>query len=231
MTFQVAMIGSNGWVLASDGRATIQGGIRSTYQTEKIRYENDVATAPFGDECALIARDRLLVELQPDPAKMNSGDFHHRLARLAEEIWLAEYEAQKGRPEANRIRAERERGIIFLCPGINTIFVLGIGKQALVQTSTSRWVAGDSQNSATFVIQRYYDKSYSTDALAMLAAYAVVSAAALNPTMISGLELMLWENGASAAEWLNADDYEVQCKLLDAKISSVIREAMSIKKP
>lgn len=218
MTYQVAMIGSDGWILASDGQATIQGGLvrRTSYQTQKIRYEDGVASAPFGDECAQITRDRIVAELKPDPNKLAQGAFHRELERFAERVWRAEFRSQNdGRPRDRRIRATRDRGIILLAKGSKSIFILGIGKQSNLSISITQYPAGDPTNPISFIAERYYDKSFTVNQLAVLATHCVVQASRFN-ALVSGLHGLAWREGEPDAQWLDEPEYIAHSQRLES---------------
>jgi hypothetical protein len=229
VTFQVALIGSDGWVLASDLRATMQGGRRLTFETEKIRYENRIASAPFGDECAQIARDQIIDKLHPDPATLGTEEFKQTLERFSEKVWEKEYRLQNdGRPQSNKIRPGCERGIIFIsADSTHKIFILGIGKRSNFVSSVSKYVGGDPMNPASYLIERYYEKGYSVDQLSVLAAHAVVQSSRHN-TLISGLQVMSWHAGDTDAKFLDADDYRARSQRLEREMFAVTMAAMGV---
>jgi hypothetical protein len=228
MTFQVAMIGSDGWVLASDGQATTQGGIRGTYQTDKIRYQQGVASAPFGEDCADLARNRILAELLTAPTTFLNDDFRRKMEVLAEQVWEAEYQSQSdGRSEDRKLSPLRTRGIIFTTALDGPIWHLAIGKQSALLTSTTKYIGGDSLNPARYFIEEYYDQRLSIRDLSLLAAHAVTKAARWNH-MVSGLQLLIWRKGESDPEWLNAADHENRSKLLDKELSKIVQKAMGV---
>jgi len=222
MTFQVAMIGPDGWVLASDGRGTRQGQRtkRTTFETQKIRYDNQVASAPSGDEIAQIARDRIIEELSPDPTKLASSAFHRELERFAERIWEAESAVGIG-----KISPGRDRGIIFMAVGSSTILYLGIGKQSNISPSITTCVAGDPHNAGIYFIERYYEKQ-PVNQLAVLATHTVTQAARIN-TMVSGMHAMAWRHGETDAKWLDADDYSLRSQQLERDMLAVMTTAMA----
>jgi hypothetical protein len=231
VTFQVAMIASDGWVLASDRRVTLQGPSvkRTTYETKKIHYENQVASAPYGDESAQIARDRIIEELQPNAAKLLTSGFHREMERFAESVWQNEYESQcDDRPEPNKIRAGRERGVIFLAVGGTVIVVLQIGKQSNVSVITTKYIAGDPANPVVFLTERFYEKTHSVSELAVLATYSVAQARRFN-VMISGMQALEWHIGQQDAKWLSAEDYELRSQKLEENMAAVMLAAMKTK--
>lgn len=231
MTFQVAMIADDGWLLVSDERALLQGGglfVRATFDTPKIRYDLGVASAPFGDPCALIVRDRIIEELKPDPRKMSDEKFHRDLERRAEKVWRMEYKSQRGKP-SQRLSPSRDRGVIFLSRGSKTIFILQIGKTSSLAISTTKYIGGDLGNPARFFTECYYDKARPVAELVMLAAYSVTMANKFNQQMISGLQVLRWQDGAehdSEADWLDASEYLSRSKMLQDNMAQVIESAL-----
>jgi hypothetical protein len=228
MTFVVGAIGSDGWVLASDGRATVHGGgrtMRSSYETQKLRYENQIATAIFGDECAQIARDRIVEELKPDPTKLFDGLWQRELKGFADRVWQSERRLQNdGRPNRQKLDPTRQRGVLFAAVGCDRMLVLEIGKDSNITIRLTTCVAGDPGNPARFLIERYYEKQH-VDQLAVLATHAIVQSTRFS-TWISGLQAVVWHAGESDAAWLDANDYQARSQQLDRDMLAVMTTAM-----
>jgi hypothetical protein len=228
MTFQVALIGCDGWVLASDGRGTSEGANarRITFETQKIRYENNVASAPCDDECGQIARDQILEHLEPDPTKFADAAFHRELERFANKIWQSEYDLQcDGREESHKIRPARDRGITFMAVGCKAIYFLAIGKESNLTMSTTKCVSGDPGNASASFVECYYDSEFSISELAILGTHAVVQAARFN-TGVFGLHALSWHDGDTGAKWLDSEAYMAQSQKLEREMYEVMVAAM-----
>jgi hypothetical protein len=225
MTIQVAMIAADGWVLASDRQGAMQGSNwkRHTYETEKIVFRNGVVSAVYGDECAIIARGRILDELKPTPDVISDPDFQKKAEKLAVQVWETEATAFPG------ISAGRDRGIIFMTVGQKVIRSLAFGKLPVSHSSSTRWIGGDKANVAIFFSERYYDIRLPTMELAVLAAHTVVQAARFNPIGIRGLDLIAWQAGRPEAEILDSAKYEEYSRTLDGTISDAVGQAMQLR--
>lgn len=220
MTLQVAMLGADGWVLASDTMGTLQGGnwIRQTYQAKKILYHNRVASTVYGDESAMIARQRIVDELNPAPNDFASPEFFERITAKAVNIWETEF-------KTHPISAGRDRGIVFMAAGHKTIWDLTFGKQGVIKFDYSRLVTGDPCNPVIFLSQRYYRQEYTVNQLAFLASHIVVQGRRFN-AMIGGLELMTWHEGDAEAQPVDPEPYEKQSATLDQDILDLTVKSM-----
>jgi hypothetical protein len=215
MTLQVAMLGRDGWVLASDTKGTLQGGgwVRQTYQAQKILYRNGVASAVYGDESAMVARQEI-TDLNPAPKDFDDPAFQQRIAQTAKDVWEREFKTQP-------ISQGRDRGIIFMAVGHKTIWNLAFGKEGLVRFDYSRLITGDPFNPVIFLSERYYQPDHTVSELAILAAHIVVQGRRSN-SMVDGLELITWCNGDVDAQWRDASLYEKKSEMLDQDILELV---------
>ena len=182
VTLQVGMVASNGWVLASDQRSTLQGlqWMRQTYQTEKIVCRNDIATLAWGDECALIARQAILDDLKPSRDTIATDAFQEAARERATAVWRQNPEYPK----------ERVRGVVLASVGHKKIWHLSFGELAVTHDQRSKTVYGDPANPIAFFSEEFHKSERTVDELAVLAAHIVVSGARYN-AMIGGLNLIV----------------------------------------
>jgi hypothetical protein len=227
VTFQAAMIASDGWVIASDTRSTLQGGNwkRQTYETDKLVCGNRLVSAVFGDECAMVARERILSELKPSPESLLDSAFRSKMERLTEKIWTKERQTQSGLRRDTILSPMRIRGILFLAVGQKGIWLLGIGKQSLFSNSTNKYIAGDPTNPAVFLAERYYDKQRTVNELAFLAAHVVTESRRFN-TMIDGLRIVGWRENTDDLVEFDEAQYERRSRELDSGMAALMFSAM-----
>jgi hypothetical protein len=220
----MAFVASNGWVLASDRRGILQGGNwkRLSYDTDKIIYRNKVVATFYGDECAIIARDRILNELKLKPDSLVDNDFHPKMETLSRRVWKSE---KRSHPA---LSPNRDRGIIFLAVGHKRVFTVAFGRDAVVHSSTTRWIAGDPANPIVYFPERFHDVNASMNEMALLAAYTVVYAKYFNTFGIDGLDIIGWQEGWPDAQWLDAEKYSESAKNLDNQISAIMQSTKII---
>jgi hypothetical protein len=195
MTIQVAMIASDGWVLASDRNAMFPP--RATALTAKIKFSDEWACSFWGDECAQIVSNRLITESASGNLSLSPPD-EERFRALADDTWRKEYESQSRMAEDHRLAADRRRGVILLTRGQNAIVDLSIGRQSVSRILRTRFVGGDRQNLATYFVERYYSQAATVASLKQLAAHAVLRARDFNHQFIDDVQIVVCENGRVA---------------------------------
>jgi hypothetical protein len=211
MTMQVAMIGSDGIVLASDTQASISPlvggqGARHHYSASKIKVDptEQMAIACAGDMLtATQIADRVIAELMAvEPL--------HRQRR----VW------EIGRTIANGRDAE----CLIAYPDQCLYFFQSANHGADIQCPEmiDSVHAGDRINAATFWTTRYY-RRLPVRRLLRLAAHVIFSAHKLNNGGIKGLEMVYW-NGTKFHR-LSKDenrDWEAQARKWDKQIGRFI---------
>lgn len=200
MTMQVAMVGTDGIVLASDTQRTqLVGGMRSSFNTSKIRISHQrgiaISCARNMDTAGLVA-DSIIAGL--DNSQMGSpvGSIEDIANNVIEE----------GKDQSNP-RNDIQCIVVLLRPRpqlfrLRSISVTGRYVAKCDQEIVGKVVTGDIENAAVFWSERYYERrpiSY----LARLAAQVVVMGAKISSGMNGGLEVVLGD--ASGFRRLSAD--------------------------
>lgn len=215
MTMQVAMIGSNGIVLASDMKwvtrldADWRGPKRHHHFESKIRIDKDIAICCAGD---MIDSPQLADEILSH-LREGKGDEMQRIREIVTPTRVDEREI--------------ECIVAFAPPNKKLIHIHNVLVRSETETEPE-WglsvrhvrggvqTAGDQANDAKFWL-RYYDPSLSVQELKGLAVHLVVEAQNFNNAMIGGLEVVL--SGPSGFYPLS----EAECQNLEADAKSRAR--------
>jgi hypothetical protein len=188
MTMQVAMVGTDGLILASDTRwMNADSGVRHTNNSPKIRIDHERGVA-IGCARSMEIAGRVASEL---------------LSQLSEKDWL--FPQSRATEIANQVldscTAERRD---FQCLLVPTrvlgprLFKLHAGvfnlqQGAMCQSEGRAAIAGDNVNPAVFWSERYCIRLplQPTQTLIPLAAHLITAASTLNSLAINGLEIVL----------------------------------------
>jgi hypothetical protein len=212
MTFQVAMIASDGWILASDTRASDPGPVPTgdsqvevptTSTTSKIVYRPDtkIIYAFSGGELSRIAGIMLEDEAHTG---INQSQRSDTLTRVSVTV--------------NQKRPELRRGgrliVIFSDPQPE-MFTIDLGRIAVSRQDVAYSAVGSL---AMFFVQRYRERR-TVDDLKFLAAHTVLQGHFFNQSVVEGLELWWGKRGmvdqASGAE---IDALRKRSEKLDARL-------------
>ena len=210
MTLQVALVGTDGIVLASDTKATAGGGpevpfssrhlMIRTGTTEKI-LTNDAIICAVSGNAAVVSIARELLRAMP---KRLGGDIEKNLADLLQietETILENF----------GLREHASGQLIVVAPGISKLWEVGFGaKISWVNVFSDRVIGGDRGNPAIFWIERYYSKEKSVDELTMLAAHAVLEGHFLNPSYVAGLNILVCRN-SKGSHFLDDGELHALC--------------------
>jgi hypothetical protein len=189
MTVQVAMVGTDGIVLAGDTRHSIKprfegAAARYGYGSTKIRIDDEGKIAVCCAMDMVAAKrfaDRILSEL------INEGPTTNRERRI-KEIGI---EVADGLCGGRDIEC-----LIAFADSLTTFYrfrFMGADREASVDQIFDAAPAGDTVNSAIFWRMRYYTR-LPISQLIVLASHLVVSAGELNTAMIDGLEIVLCDS-------------------------------------
>ncbi len=196
MTFQVALVGKDGFVIASDRKATRGGDqnhnltytMRTSTDMRKILVSEDdnLVCACAGNQLVPLVAERLLKSLK-------DGAGSDMLATLREK--LAEVIAGFN---TSRIQEAIEGQMIVAVPGISQLwevsFILG---QVVVTAVSNHLFGGDRSNPGVYFAERYSAEiaDRSVDELKLLAAFTVLEAGFLNQTGVGGLDVLVSKHG------------------------------------
>jgi len=179
MTLQVALVGKDGIVVASDKKhADTSSGKRRTFSARKFRLADDKSMAVFYAKSgmATVAARRILKELQ------QPKDLRAELERIGEDV-------------INGDELKLDSEVVFVTSRIpGSIFHLHMGNNVAQCDIVKDKVVftGDGANAALFFTERYYQKRPIRE-LALLAAHTVLVGGRLNPGGISGLDIVFCE--------------------------------------
>jgi 20S proteasome alpha/beta subunit len=193
MTLQVALIGKDGFVIASDRKTVNEASVRRTAETTKIIVSDkaDIVCAFSGSHIvSSVAKhvaaalnsygDRDDIETRLEKAALEhfelyDGPVREHLAKAGPAMIVAAYNENNGRA--------RLWEVIFTGrPFVNSFLDKAIG--------------GDSINTAIFLIERYYKgKETPVEDLEILAVHTILEGHALNPSMVGGVDVVVSKHG------------------------------------
>jgi hypothetical protein len=191
VTFQVAMVGSDGILLASDEKVTKlspDSKARSSFASEKIIVESDL--------CYCCTGNNLTMEI----ARHVAGIIGAEKDRQRSKEWLNNRLHEAVAIQTNKLGG----GGLALSGDIFLAYRSSKDKcdlwQMSVEPSTlgflwrifDKGTQGDNANTARFFLEQYYPKlPVSTVQLLPLAAHCVLMAGQMNPTFVGGLEMAI----------------------------------------
>ena len=201
MTLQIAMMASDGWIIASDKRDFVDPigprrfrGIGSL--TKMILDQTTgMGLAFWGERWASLVGEALIDSYKAD--WLSNPDLVKRdFRRIANSVWEREDLSRRspGQTEPTLSAAWGYRGLIVGLAGASIPFwTIDVGKNSDVmsQQGTEPILAGDVGNPAIFFAYRYFRQNASVEKLKLLAALVVLVARDFNSQGIDGLDLMV----------------------------------------
>jgi hypothetical protein len=193
VTLQVGMIGSNGWVLASDtlaydpfplaaGEQRLSAPVLSPVVSKIVHVE--VASLVYGYAGGELARIAGIALEEKANAQITPGQ---RMKDLTEISITAPLKRPDLRPDGGLI-------LIFYRPQLELwAFQLGHLPQQY-----ARFAFGGGGNLAMYWTQRFYDPAASIESLKFLAAHTILEGHHCNPSFVKGLELWSGSGGRVA---------------------------------
>jgi 20S proteasome alpha/beta subunit len=217
---QIAMVGKDGIVLASDttwlSSGEFAGQIRSTFPATKIRISDagDIAVSQARnmETSSLIAREIAQLDGGHISAYSLEGianDILGRAGKRADVQCLVV--SVKPNPRLFRLWSmpERKPGNRRMSARAECVEIPGAA------------IAGDDQNAAVFLSLAYYADGLTLDCLTPLAAHLVLAASKLNSGAIGGLEVV-WCTRNNGCRHLSSEALE-RLKLLSCKLDEQAR--------
>ena len=222
VTLQVAMVGTDGIVLASDKKTVRSGNdvVRESFRTTKILVDSaqGIAIAHSGNEFSEAVAKQILYDSSP----VNEKLFAAKLQSFASEVWKQDpWQSVDRHGELIIVSKDHLRRILHVSLG-----PLVIGDRILGAEARPTWIedkvrAGDRSNPAIFFSECYYDKKPIAD-LVFLAAHAVLSGRRFNP-LIDGLEVVkCTSEGFEQLSEASVSELKRRSDELDARIRSEI---------
>jgi 20S proteasome alpha/beta subunit len=216
VTFQVGLIGSDGWVLASDTLETLDTGAQILASATDKLYEDDKVVVAFsGDDWSRKARDRVIEKIRDSseaPRKV--------LTDIGNAVW-------QEIPEQVKPRARRTL-IVAFTDNPKRFYFLELGKGMLLE-KRDFVTAGDDQNPAHFFIQRYYVRGAATentiDQLKLLAAHTIRQASRHN-SRVQGLDMIVCRVKDDTSQCERVSDSEI--KRLSAESEAIDQQLINL---
>jgi len=188
MTLQVALVGTDGIVLASDKRTSDVDFVTTTSRTSKIIVDDaaTVAIAYAGHEISRYVAGRILRE----PSVLESkGSYLIDVEKLAETVYK-EQEEQITQDSRRGFRTDSQL-LIVQRKDLSRFHVLHMDRaKSLSEPRYDKAIIGHATNTACFFAERYYRKA-PVDALKLLAAHTILTAGRINPFGIEDLEMLV----------------------------------------
>jgi hypothetical protein len=183
VTLQVALVGTDGIVLASDKRTVYLDEVTTSGTTSKILVDESgsFALAYAGHEISQVIARRILEK----PALLESRGPLIELEKLAEAIYKEQIteDSQDFRTDSQLLIVQRK--------DLSRFHVLHMNrKKWLSEPRADKAIIGHATNTACFFTEEYYSKA-PVAALKLLAAHTIIAAAKRNPSGIEGLEILV----------------------------------------
>lgn len=199
MTFQVALIGSDGYVLASDTKRNEFGGaeqFRFSNTTTKLSFDEQkgLAWCVAGDSSAVLASQKFRELLRNEP-----GDFSEipdLLRRAGESAWRECFAGSSS--TRDNIRVQRRLTIVKSNGEKTKGWTLDLFQTPDCEVFLDKMIAGDAANLASFFPECFYpvwSKRLPVKQLKAIAAATILFGHRLNPTGVYGLEMLICEAG------------------------------------
>ena len=193
MTFQLGMVGTDGILIASDRLSTQSGILGQTYagafHTDKIMVieSKKLAYCCAGDQLSIIAGQRIVDRIE-EPSWEG--------IRQALVVCAAEVAAEERKRSADKQSWEKLRGgslLLAYCKYTPLeLWQLDIPADGMpcAHKISDKIRIGDSTTPASFFLERYY-RERPVEELIFLAAHTVLTAGAMNPAGVGGLDIVL----------------------------------------
>lgn len=202
MTFQVGLIGTDGYVLASDTKLLQIGGeaerqFRSSSTTTKLAFNKEKGTAwcLAGDRVVILAEHKFSELL-----KNTNGDFSEipdLLKKAGKNAWRESFNGASS--TRDRIGYQRRMTVVKSDGTKHLGWTLDIFETPDCQVFKDKTISGDAANLASFLTECFYPSpGRSVEQLKTLAAMTVLFGGRLNPTGVGGLEMVICKNGETA---------------------------------
>jgi 20S proteasome alpha/beta subunit len=218
VTYQLALAGHDGIVLASDKcerHASSDGhyGTKNSLRKIWIDRTGQYGWACSGSEAAPSFADHILRGIDALAESFSEGEA------------LTAFEESSGAfVEDYRQRARGPWGcsILFACGPTRRIFRRQISPPRQ-EMSGGFCVAGAEFNLAAFLPSRFYAPDWSVDELTHLAAYSVRAAHDLDTGIVDGLDIAVYRDATAKFEFLDCARLWNEAQFFDAKILEVLR--------
>ena len=200
MTLQVALIGTDGFVIASDTKAVSGGGIAAPFSKKhRLRMFSETTKIIHNDADTLVCAfsgNQTIREIARRLRDAVGEDAGQDLAAQLQNKIDAAFAAC-----SDTVRNNANGLIIVIIPnaenGMPKMWEISFHGQPLVEPTHICSIGGDRSNSAIMWAQQYQIEGLkrSVDELKLLAAHTVVEGHFLNATEVDGLDVFVAKNG------------------------------------
>lgn len=207
MTYQVAMRGSDGLVLASDTREYLEGGGKRRVRKIQIDPSGRFAWAYAGRQFSSLVASSLREEFVK--ATLLSGeDIARTIRELSTELL------------PDKVYDEKLRSTILWIDGpARKAYRTELLPQNLsISNDDSMWTAGFTSQFASLIPEHFFDENMNVDKLAAMAAYTVWLGSKIEPTLIGGLDIAVYRYSEQKFSFVDSAKYLKKAKELDTRI-------------
>jgi hypothetical protein len=194
MTFQIGMVGSDGIIIASDRRCCYPGcPYTDASLTDKITVveSKKLAYCCAGDQLCIAAAKRIVGQIDEQQGDLEIKSWFET---CAVEVVKAERERQQSvGMQPGEIPPRGGSILLAYCKSVPPALwriEIPVGPPPWAQKIENKNRIGDSSTPACFFSERYY-RGRPVDELIFLAAHTVLTAGAMNPAGIGGLDVVL----------------------------------------
>lgn len=192
MTLQIAAIGTDGILLASDQQSNTTSSNRqvtTSYLTSKILFDNGRGLAACWSGCEIISFElarRILKSANKDLPKNLPYDL--TLPNLAKKV----YNGVKKQIQDYTAYGD----VLFVdLKDLGKVYSVGARRNSCMAIPSYTWAAaGQDSNAALFFCQQFYQRA-PIDELVPLAAHTILTAGQIDPARIKGLEILKCTKG------------------------------------
>ena len=219
MTYQVGFRAKDGMVIASDQREFLEIGPGDEGSGPKINMLRKIQidhTGRFawcyaGGETGPFAAAEVEHAL-----KTNTPATDDEIRNLLQECGNKSWAQARGPNNATTL--------LFLDGTTKTVWRAKLSPMTVVEKlEGGTFFAGQSYSSASIFPRRYYADDMTVNELAGLAAYTVAMAGTLDPLLISGLDIAVYDDATGTFIFLDEDAYQKTADFLDREIGKLFR--------
>jgi hypothetical protein len=216
MTLQVALVGTDGIVLASDQKwgATVRR-TWATFMASKIRidHKRGIAVTCARSDAGVVAARMILSRFKP-----GEEHFQYPLQPLEE---LGD-EAFREVAQASSFPLSEGDVLVVFSRDLEKVYHLTVGRNSTCRAITDKVFAGHDINPAIYFAERHYQRLLIED-LAFLAAHTILMGAKLNPSGIHGLEMIFCRpDGFTAVSETKLNEYRRRSEQLDTQLNQTL---------
>jgi hypothetical protein len=210
MTFQIALVGKDGFIIASDRKA-VRGGeptyagayqMRTTSDMRKILVSenHNLVCAYAGNQIVSWVAERLVKSLKDGVGSDPSNLLQDKIGEI-----IAAFPSQ--------LQENITGQLIVAVPGTSQLWEVSfIAGQVVVRPVSDHLFGGDRGNSGVFFAERYSAEinDRTVDELKLLGAFTVLEGGFLNPTGVGGLDILVSKHNEKS-RFLDDGELQLLC--------------------